>query len=87
MIFGPGAGGCDVTLETLAGFAIILTIAALVGALAGGWIGSRRKSGDPETHHQFITLGTLIEQAAKANREDIEGLRKALTDAERGARF
>ncbi len=75
------------TLETLAGFAIILTIAALVGALAGGWIGSRRKSGDPETHHQFITLGTLVEQTAKANREDIEGLRKALTDAERALGF
>ena len=75
------------TLETFAGFAIILTIAALVGALAGGWIGGRRKSGDPETHHRFISLGTLIEQTGKANREDIDGLRKALTDVERALGF
>jgi DNA recombination protein RmuC len=50
-----------VTLEILAGLAIILTIAALLGALAGSWIGGRGKS----------------------TREDIEILRRAMTDTER----
>lgn len=71
------------TLETLAELAIILTIAALFGVLAGSWIGSRRKSPDPELLHRFETLATLIEQSGKATREDVEGLRKAVTDTER----
>jgi DNA recombination protein RmuC len=72
-----------VTLETLAGLAIILTIAALLGALIGGWIGGRRKSLDADMPHRFQTLATLIEQSGKAAREDIETLRKAMIDTER----
>jgi|GEM_PF-239472 len=71
------------TLETLAGLAIILTIAALLGALAGSWIANRRKSADPEMAHRFQALSTLIEQSGKTTREDIDGLRKAMTDIER----
>jgi DNA recombination protein RmuC len=78
-----GAGGCDVTVETLAGLAIILAIAALLGALVGGWIASRRKSGDPEMLNRMQALSTLVEQSAKATREDIETVRKAITDTER----
>jgi DNA recombination protein RmuC len=72
-----------VTLETLAGLAIILTIAALLGALIGSWIGNRRKSGDPAMLHQFQALAALIEQSGKAARGDVEALRKAMADTER----
>ena len=71
------------TLETLSGLAIILTIAALAGALAGSWIGSRRKSADPDMLHRFQALSILIEQSRKATRDDVDGLRKAMTDTER----
>lgn len=71
------------TLEILAGLAIILAIAALLGALAGSWLGGRRESSDPEMLHQFQTISTLIEQSAKATREDIETSRKAMVDTER----
>ncbi len=71
------------TLETLAGLAIILMIAALLGAFAGSWIGGRRKAGDPEMVHRFQALSTLIEQSGKTTREDVDGLRKAMTDIER----
>lgn len=67
------------TLETLAGLAIIVVIAALIGS----WIGARRRFADPETAHRFQILATLIEQSGKATREDIETLRKAMTDIER----
>jgi len=72
-----------VTLEISAGLAIILAIAALLGALIGSWIGGRRKSADQEMRHQFERLSTLIEQSGKATREDVDGLRKAMTDTER----
>jgi DNA recombination protein RmuC len=72
-----------VTLENLAIFALILTIAALLGVWVGSWIGGRRPSADPETLHQFQTLATLIEQSGKTTREDVDGLRKAMTDIER----
>jgi DNA recombination protein RmuC len=60
-----------------------LTIAALPGAVIGGWIASRKTSADPEMLHRFLSLSTLIEQSGKATREDIETLRKAVTDSER----
>jgi len=72
-----------VTFETMAGLTIMLAIAALFGALAGSWIGARRKSDDADIRHQFANLGTLIEQSAKASREDIDSLRKANADMER----
>ena len=75
------------TLETLAVLAITLTIAALAGALIGSWIGGRRGSADPGTLHRFQTLSTLIEQSGKATREDIETLRKVVTDTERALGF
>jgi DNA recombination protein RmuC len=71
------------TLETLAGLATILTIAALLGALIGSWIGSRRKSTDPEMLHRFQTLAALVEQSGKATKEDIETVRKTMMDTER----
>ncbi|MDB5404650.1 MAG: hypothetical protein JWQ55_6668, partial [Rhodopila sp.] len=71
------------TLETLAEFAIILAISALLGALIGSWIGSRRKSTDPEMLHRFQTLAALVEQSSKATREDIETVRKTMMDTER----
>jgi DNA recombination protein RmuC len=69
-----------VTWETLAAFAVIIAIAALLGGLAGGWIGNRRKSADTPG---LRNLPTLIDQSGKATREGIEALRGALTDAER----
>ncbi|MGD0105405.1 MAG: DNA recombination protein RmuC [Rhodopila sp.] len=75
------------TLENLALLAITLMIAALVGALIGSWIGGRRGSANPEALHRFHTLSTLIEQSGKATREDIETLRKAITDTERALGF
>jgi DNA recombination protein RmuC len=71
----------------LALLAITLMIAALVGALIGSWIGGRRGSANPEALHRFHTLSTLIEQSGKATREDIETLRKAITDTERALGF
>ena len=71
------------TSETLAGLAMILVLAALLGALIGSWIGGRRGAADPETSHRFQTLATLVEQSAKAMRDDVETLRKAMTDIER----
>ncbi len=67
------------TLETLAGLAIILMVAALVGS----WLGSRQRSTHTELAYQFETLLTLIEQTGKAAREDIETLRKTMMDTER----
>ncbi len=74
---GTLAGG------TLAGLAVILAIAALCGALVGSWIAGRRKSGDAETLNQLRTLVTLVEQSGRSTREDVEALRKTLTDTER----
>ena len=71
------------TLDSLIGLAIILTIGSLLGALIGGWIASRRRSADPEMEHRFQSVSALIEQVARATREDIESLRKAMTDTER----
>ena len=65
------------TLETWAGFAIIL----IVGVLAGAWIGRRGRSGSRDQ------LTTLVEQTGKAHRDDIEALRKAVADAERALGF
>jgi DNA recombination protein RmuC len=75
------------TLETLAGLAIVLVLAALLGAVAGSWIGSRWKTTDPEILHRFQALSTLVEQSGKTTREDVEGLRKAMTDIERALGF
>jgi DNA recombination protein RmuC len=60
--------------------AIITTVAALIGALAGVWIGNRRNSGDAALSQ---ALSALIEQTAKTAREDIATLRTALVDTER----
>jgi DNA recombination protein RmuC len=69
-----------VTLEALAGFSVLIAIAALLGGMAGGWMGRRRGSGDTEG---LQNLPTLVEHSGKATREGIEALRGALTDAER----
>jgi DNA recombination protein RmuC len=69
-----------VTLEALAGLAVLIAIAALLGGMAGGWMGRRRGSGDTEG---LRNLPTLVEHSGKATREGIEALRAALTDAER----
>ena len=71
------------TSEILAGLAIIVAVAALLGALIGNWLSSRQRPADPETQHRFQMLATLIEQSGKATRDDVEGLRKAMTDIER----
>ncbi len=71
------------TFETTAGLAIILTIASLLGATIGAWIGSRRKSLDPDTAYSPSTVAALIEQSAKQAREDVDRLRTAMTDIER----
>lgn len=71
------------TLETFAALATTLAIAALLGSLIGSWIAGRRKSIDPEMLHRFQTLTTLIEQLGRTTRQDIETLRKAMTDTER----
>ncbi len=67
------------TSEILAGLAIIVAIAALIG----NWLSSRQRSADPEMQHRFQMLATLIEQSGKATRDDAESLRKAMTDIER----
>jgi DNA recombination protein RmuC len=77
------AGGCEVTLETLAGLATILAVASLLGALVGSWIGTRRRSADPATLYHFQALSALVEQSGRATREDIDSLRKAIADTER----
>lgn len=71
------------TLETLAGLAIIVMVAALIGS----WIGSRRRSTDPETLNRLQSLAALVEQSGKAAREDVDSLRKAMTDTERALGF
>ena len=68
------------TLEALAGLAVLIAIAALLGGMAGGWMGRRRGSADPEG---LRNLPMLVDQSGKATREGIEALRGALTDAER----
>jgi hypothetical protein len=69
-----------VTVEVLAGLAVIMAIAALLGGMAGGWMGRRRGSAGTEG---LRNLPTLVDQSGKATREGIEALRGALTDAER----
>ena len=71
------------TSEILAGLAIIVAVAALLGALIGNRLSSRQRSADPEMQHRFQMLATLIEQSGKATRDDAESLRKAMTDIER----
>jgi DNA recombination protein RmuC len=69
-----------VSLESLAGLTIVLTLAALCGAVIGGWIGRWR---DADGAHRFASLASLVEQWGKAGRDDIDSLRKAMTDIER----
>ncbi|WP_428484878.1 DNA recombination protein RmuC [Rhodopila sp.] len=71
------------TLEILAELAIIVMVAALLGTLVGHWFGGRRRSADPAMMHQFQGLSTLVEQSGKATRQDVDSLRKAMTDTER----
>src|SRR3954447_14258946 len=67
--------------ETLAAMAIV-ALAAVIGGLAGGWAGSRRRS-DPALMQGFQELSTLVDHSAKATRECVESLRQALSDTER----
>jgi DNA recombination protein RmuC len=69
-----------VTFGALAGLAVIIAIAAFLGALAGGWAIRRRRPDDKDHLH---TLPTLVDQSGKATRERIEALRAALSDTER----
>lgn len=75
------------TFEAMAGFAVILAIAALAGALAGSWIGGRRKSPDADLRHQFSSLGALVEQSGKTTRDNIDALRNAMANIERALGF
>jgi DNA recombination protein RmuC len=72
-----------VSMEILAGFFAIVTLAALLGALLGGWIANRRPSTDPNLVQRLQALTILIEQSGKTARDDVEGVRKAVTDTER----
>lgn len=65
-------------LDVTVGLAIVVVFAALLGGLAGGWLGRRRGSADPNGN-----LATLVEQSGKATRDSVEALRGALVDAER----
>ncbi len=67
------------SLESLAGLAIIVLLAALLGS----WVGTRRRSVDPAVAEYVQTLSLLIEQSGKATREGVDGLRRAMTDVER----
>ncbi|HEX4365346.1 MAG TPA: DNA recombination protein RmuC [Rhodopila sp.] len=68
------------TVEALTILAVVMALAALLGGIAGGWIGGRRKAGDAQA---LQNLSTLVDQSGKATREGIEALRGALADAER----
>ena len=68
------------TIEALTGLSVIIAIAALLGGMAGGWLGRRRGPADPEG---LRNLPTLVDQSGKATREGIEALRGALTGVER----
>lgn len=70
-------------VESLALLATILAVAAMLGAVIGSLVGGRRTSADLETLHWLQALLTVVEQEGKAAREDIETLRKAMTDTER----
>lgn len=72
-----------IATHTLAGLAVTLMIAALLGALIGSWIGRRGTSVDAAMRQQFISLGTLMDQMGRAARDDIESLRKTMADTER----
>jgi DNA recombination protein RmuC len=70
-------------LDPTTELAIIATVAAMLGGLIGAWIGSRRRYAELALQHQFQTLSSLIEQSGRATREDVDSLRKAMTDTER----
>ena len=56
------------TLEAWAGLAVIIAIAALLGGMAGGWMGRRRGSAGTES---LRNLPTLVDQSGKTRRSAV----------------
>src|ERR1700733_5735807 len=71
------------TFESVAGLALVIALAALVGALASGWIGRRLGAVNIRLEKGFQDISTLVQQSGKTTRESLEALRGALSETER----